>query len=330
MAAGVLLALAGGSAAAGGILALWATDAFSFTVKALVCGGVAAVLLAGAVVLRLVRGSEELRGTLAVIGIAFAAACLAFAYDPADVDDHVNTVKFAIGAGIVSVLAWFACIAVPSAVAGLIAAVALPTAAGAGIWLGFTAPTEIEVYVGAFGIGLALAVVLTRVPVLRPHPTGLGWALAGAALVVTLPGMALISREDATGLAAGSCAAVALLLLAQRHRHLPSAVGALAGLGTLEAVLVTRYVGDARSPGLQVTQLIAVAAVGGALVLLIAAGVLLVARRRPARRWPVPVVRPAEVLIVAALALAILALFTGPGETPFNPPQLGSSSTTTT
>lgn len=330
MATGVLLTLAGGSAAAGGILALQQTEALSFTTKALICGGAAALLLAGAVVLRLVRGSDDLRGTLAVVGIAFATACLAFAYDPAAAGDHDNLVKFAIGAGIVAVLGWFACMVVPSAVAGLLAAIALPSAAGAGIWLGFTAPTHVQVYVTALGVGLVLALLLPRVAMLRPHPTGLGWTLAGAALAVTLPAVELITRGDASAIAAGATAAGGLLLLAQRHRHLPSALGALAGLAVLEGELVSKYLGSAAgSTGLQTTQLIAVAATGGVLVLLVAAAVLLSARGRMQPRWSLPLLRPAEVLLLAALALALVSLVTGPGDVPFNPPQLSSGSTAT-
>jgi hypothetical protein len=329
MATGVLLTLAAGSAAAGGILALQQTSSFSFTSKALISGGAAAVLLAASVVLRLVRGSDDVRGALAVIGIAFATACLAFAYDPAGAGDHDNLVKFAIGAGIVAVLGWFACIVVPSAVTGLLAAIALPSAAGAGIWLGFTAPTHVQVYVTALGVGLVLALLLPRLAVLRPHPTGLGWTLGGAALAVTLPAVELTTRGDATALAVGATAAAGLLLLAQRHRHLPSALGALAGLAVLEGELVSRYLGTAGSSGPQIHQLIAVAAAGGVLVVLIAVAVLLAARGRTLPRWPLPVIRPADVLLLAALALAMVSLLTGPGDVPFNPPQLSSGSTAT-
>ena len=329
MAVGALLTLAAGSAAAGGILALQQTASFSFTTKALVSGGAAALLLAVAVVLRLVRGSDDLRGALAVTGIAFATACLAFAYDPAGANGHDNLVKFAIGAGIVAVLGWFACIVVPSAVAGLFAAVALPTAAGAGIWLGFAAPTHVQVYVTALGVGLVLAMLLPRFAVLRPHPTGLGWTLGGAALAITLPAVELITRGDAAALAAGATAAGALLLLAQGHRHLPSALGALAGLAALEGELISRYLGSAGSSGPRTAQLIAVAATGGALVLLVGAAVLLGARGITLPRWPVPIVRPADVLLLAALALALVSLATGPGEVPFNPPQLSAGSTAT-
>jgi hypothetical protein len=46
-------------------------------------------------------------------------------------------------------------------------------------------------------------------------------------------------------------------------------------------------------------------------------------------RWPLPVAL-SELLLVAALALAIVALFTGGGgDVPFNPPQLSSGSTAT-
>ena len=46
--------------------------------NALVCAGVALVLLPGGVLLRLVRGSDDLRGVLAIVGISFAAAALVF------------------------------------------------------------------------------------------------------------------------------------------------------------------------------------------------------------------------------------------------------------
>jgi hypothetical protein len=329
MAVGVLLTLAGGSAAAGGILALQQTDSLTFTSKALVSGGAAAALLAAAVVLRLVRGSEDLRGTLAIIGLAFATTCLAFAYDPAGAGDHDNVVKFALGAGIVSVLGWFVAVVVPSAVAGLLAAVALPAAVGAGVWLGFTAPTHVQVYVAALGTALLLAVLLPRVPATRPHPGGLGWSLGGVALAVAVPAMELTTRGDAAALAAGATAAMGLLLVAQRHRNLPAALGALAGLATLEAVLVVRYLGVADSSGPQLTQLIAVAAGGGALVVLVGLGVLLGARGRTMARWPVPLLRPAELFLLAALALALVSLATGPGDVPYNPPQLSSASSAT-
>jgi len=330
MATGVLLTLAAGSAAAGGILALQQTDSLSFTTKALVTGGAAALLLAAAVVLRLVRGSEDLRGALAVIGIAFAAACLAFAYDPANAGDHDNVVKFALGAGIVTVLGWFAAIVVPSAVAGLLASVALPAAVGAGVWLGFESPTHVQVYVAALCVGLLLAVLLPRVAFVRPHPGGLGWALSGAAVAVTLPAIELLSRGDAVAVAAGATAAAGLLLLAQRHRNLVCALGALAGLAALEGELVSRYLGTGGGGSVATQQLVGVAVIGGVLVVLIGLGVLLSARGRAWPRWPAPrVVGPAELLLLAALALALVALATGPGDVPFNPPQLSSGSTAT-
>jgi hypothetical protein len=326
LAAGVLLSLAGGSATAGGVLALWQTDVFGFAVKALICGAIAVVLLAAAVVLRLVRGSDDLRGLLAVAGLAFAAASLTFADNPATPSGHDNLVKFALVAGLVTVLGWFASIVVPSAVAGFLAAVALPVAVGAGVWLGLAAPTWVEVYVAALGVGLALAAVLPRVALLRPHPTGLGWALAGASVAVAVSAVALTTRGDSTALAAGGTASAALLLLAHRHRHLPAALGALAGLAALESVLVTRFVVEA-DPSVQTSRFVVVAIVGCVLVLLVGAGVLITARgwRLPQNRLPVG---PADVLIVASLALAIVSLFTGPGDVQLTPtPLLPSAST---
>jgi len=331
MATGVLLTLAGGSVAAGSILALIATGSMSFTTKALVSGGAAAVLLAAAVVLRLVRGSEDLRGMFAVVGIAFAVTCVAFAYDPAGATDHDNFVKYALGAGVVSVLGWFTCIAVPSAVAGFLAALALPSAVAVGVFLSLESPTQVQLYVSSLGTGLVLAVILPRFAVLRPHPTGLGWALAGAVVAVTGGAIQLITRGDATAVACGATAAAGLLLLAQRHRHLPAALGALAGFAALEAELVNRYITDnadsAATPPMHA--LIAVAAAGGLLIVLVAAGVLLSARGRLRLRWPVAAIRPAEILLAASLALALVSLVTGPGDVPFNPPQLSTTTALT-
>ena len=317
---GVLLTLAGGSAAAGGILALWFTTQLSFAGKALVCAGVALLLVPGAVLLRLVRGSDDLRGTLAMVGIAFAAAGLVFADDPASPTAHDNLVKFALVAGLVAVLGWFAAMVVPSAVAGFMAVVAMAAAAGAGVWLSVTAPTVLEVYITALGVGLALALLLPRVPLLRPHPTGLWWALAAVAVVVAVPAVAITTRGDATALAAGSTASAALLVLAGRYRNLPAALGALAGFATLESVLVTSFVGESRSGDIQLSRLVAVALSGAVLVAVVAAGVLLTARG-----WSLPTskalpVQLADVLIVASLALAIVSIFNGPGEVPLSPP----------
>lgn len=328
MATGVLLTLAGGSAAAGGIFGLWQADAFGFPVKALICGGIAVVLLVGAVLLRLLRGSDELRGVLAVVGIAYAAASLTFAYDPSAATDHDNLVKLALGAGLVAVLGWFTAIVVPSAVAGFLGAVALPTAAGAGVWLGLDGPTHVEVYVAALGIGLALALVLPRLSLLHPHPTGLLWALGGTALVVAMPAVELTTRGDAAALAAGATASAGMLLLAHRHRHLPSALASLAGFAALEGVLVSNFISPSDSGGLSTTRLIVVAVAGAVLVVLVAAGVLLDARGRGLPRWPLPVAA-AELLLAASLVLAVIALFTGPGDVPFNPPQLSTTSTAT-
>ncbi len=234
MAAGVLLTLAAGSMIGGGIVALLvAGSEISFTIRAVICGVAAAVLLAGAVVLRLVRGTDDLRGTLAVTGIAFAAACIVFAYNPDQAGDHDNLIKFALAAGVVTVLSWFAALVVPSAVAGMIGVVALGTSVGAGIWLVIEQPTHIEVFVGAIGIGLAAALVLPRVSMLRPHPGGLGWALGGAAVVIALPAIVLMAAQDPLAMAAGATASAALLAVAQRHRNLPAALGAFAGLAYL-------------------------------------------------------------------------------------------------
>ena len=330
MATGVLLTLAGGSAAVGGILALYLTEAFEFPVKAGISGGVAVALLVGAVALRLVRNSDDLRGLLAVLGITFAAASMTFAYDPADATDHDNLVKFALVAGVVTLLSWFTAIVVPSAVAGFLAAVALGTAAGLGVFLALESPTRVEVYVAALGVGVALAALLPRITALRPHPLGLGWALAGAALVITVPAVELIARGDATALAAGATASAALLALAARHRHLPAALGALAGLAAVEGFLVTNYVSLSESGGVDTTRLVVVAIAGGVLIALVAAGVLVTARGRALPRWPLPV-GPADILLAASLALAVVSLFTGPGDTPLriDIPQFSTSSSAT-
>ncbi len=330
MATGVLLTLAGGSVAAGGILGLWQAEQPGFAVKALISGAVAVVLLVGAVLMRLVRGSEDLRGLLAVVGIAFAAASLTFAYDPADAGDHDNLVKFALVAGVVAVLGWFCSVVVPSAVAGLLAAVALPAAAGAGVWLGVDAPTWVEAYVAALGTGLALAAVLPRVTALRPHATGLGWTLAGAALAVAVPAVALMTRGDAVALAAGATASAALLALAARHRHLPAALGALAGFATLESVLISSFLVQSGGGDGQASRLVAVAIAGAALLVLVAAAVLLDARGRLPRPSARLAASIADVLLVAALALAVVSIFTGPGEVPVKPTQyitVGSTAT---
>jgi hypothetical protein len=329
MAAGVLLSLAAGSLAGGGIFALQQASDWSFTVRGIVCGAIAGALLAVAVVLRLVRGTEEVRGTLAFIGIAFAAACVAFAYDPADATNHDNLVKFALVAGIVAVLGWFASIVVPSAVAGLLGVIALPTAVGAGIWLGWAQPTHVEVYVAALCIGIVLTIALTRIRMLRPHPTGLGWALGGTALVIAVPAGEIMARSDAIALAAGAAASAGLLVLAQIHRHLPSALGAFLGLAYLEAVLIVRHVGDAGGSSVQTVQLITVVIVGGAIALLVGAAVLMASRGGRRWRWPLPV-SLAELFFVAALVLALLALFTGPaGDVPLTPSPLQPGATAT-
>jgi hypothetical protein len=330
MAAGVPLALAAASMVGGGIYGLVISD-INPTIRAVICGVAAAVLLAGAVVLRLVRGTDELRSTLAVVGIGFAAACIVFAYNPDQPADRDNLVKFALGAGIVAVLSWFAAVVVPSAVAGLLGVIALATAAGAGVWLGVDQPTHVQVFVAAIGIGLAAALLLPRIALLRPHPAGLGWALSGAALVIAVPAIELMARQDALALAAGATASAALLALAQRYRNLPAALGAFAGLAYLELLVVTTRTGDNNQ--VQGTQLVIFVAVGAVLALLVAGAVVMQRRRkRPvpvatrARRSPVAV---ADFLLVAALALSVLTLFTGPRDVQLSPTQLQPGTTTT-
>jgi len=317
LATGVLLTLAGGSAIFGGIFALFVTDAFGFTVKAVISGGIALALLLGAVALRLVRHSDDLRGLLAVAGIGFAAASLAFAYDTVGATDHDNLVKFALVAGLVAVLGWLAAIIVPSAVAGFLAVVALATAVARGVLLALESPTQVEIFVAALGIGIAVAALLPRLAMLRPHPMGLGWALAGAALVMTVPAVELISRGDATALAAGATASAGMLALATRHRHLPAAIGALAGLAALEGYLVSNYVTQSGSGAVDITRLVLVAVAGAVLIALVAAGVLITARGRALPHWPLPL-GPADILLAASLALAVISLFSGPGDTPLH------------
>jgi hypothetical protein len=329
IAAGVLLTLAAASMAGGGIFALvYGTD-WTPTVRAVICGAVAAVLLAGAVVLRLVRGTDDLRGTLAIIGIAFAVACVVFAYAPDNPVDRDNLVKFALGAGVVTVLSWFAAFAVPSAVAAALGTVALPTAVGAGVWLALDSPKPIQVIVAALCIGLALALVMPRVRLLRPHPASLGWILGGAALVITLPAIVLIASNDPLAMAAGATAAAALLALAQRHRHLPAAVGAFAGLAYLELFVVVRRVGPNTGSPQGTRELIIFAGVGAVLAIAVAVAVVLQQRGRLPRRGTRPPVGLTELLLVAALALTLIALFTTPGNLPLNPTQLQSGSTAT-
>ncbi|HXA27841.1 MAG TPA: hypothetical protein VN193_03750 [Candidatus Angelobacter sp.] len=331
MAAGVLLTIAAASMTGGGIYALLASD-LSATVRAIVCGVAAALLLAGAVVLRLVRGTDDLRGTLAVTGIAFAAACLVFADNPDQPGNRDNLIKFALAAGVVAVLSWFAAVVVPSAVAGMIGVVSLAVGVGAGIWLVVDQPTYVEVFVGAIGVGLAAALLLPRIALLRPHPGGLGWALGGAALVIAPPAIVLMATRDGIALAAGATASAALLALAQRHRSLPAALGAFAGLAYLELLLVATRTGAASSGAPDTTELIIFVTVGVALVVLVALAAVLQGRARPSlpqrrRRLPVGI---AELLLVAALALSIIALFTAnSGVQQLNPTQLqpGAGST---
>jgi hypothetical protein len=309
----------------GGVIALLAGGGdLSFTVRAVICGGAAAVLLGGAVALRLVRGSDDLRGTLAITGIAFAAACLVFAYNPDQPGNRDNLVKFALAAAVVTVLSWFASVVVPSAVAGMIGVVSLATAVGAGIWLVIDQPTYVEVFVGAIGVGLAAALVLPRLALLRPHPTGLGWALGGATLVITLPAIVLMAAQDPVSIAAGATASAALLALAQRHRNLPAALGAFAGLAYLELLLVATRTGASSGALRDTTQLIIFVAVGAVLVILVAVVAVLRSRARPAlpprRALPVGI---AELLLVAALALSLISLFTANGSVQqLNPTQL--------
>jgi hypothetical protein len=331
IAAGVLLTLAAGSMIGGGIVALANSGSdLDPTVRTIICGVVAAVLLAGAILLRFVRGTEDLRGTVAVTAIAYAAACLVFAYTPDPADAHNTLVKFALVAGLVTVLSWFAAAAVPSAVAGTIGVVALGVSVGAGIWLLVDQPTVIEVFVAALGIGLAVALVLPRVALLRPHPAGLGWALGGAALVVALPAIGLMARQDPFTMAAGATASAALLAVAQRHRNLPAALGAFAGLAYLEALLVATRTGAAGNSPNGTTQLIIVVVVGVALVVLVSVAVVLERRARPwpglRRPWPVGIT---DLLLLAALALALISLFTGNGNVPLNPNQLSPTQTAT-
>lgn len=329
MAAGVLLTLAAGSMIGGGIYALLGGDVDS-TIRLAICGVVAAVLIAGAILLRFVRGSEDLRGTLAITGIAFAAACLAFAYTPAETDPHTVLGKFALVAGLVTVLAWLCAIAVPSAVAGLIGVIALGASTGAGIWLLVDQPTMVEVFVAALGIGVAVALVLPRIALLRPHPAGLGWALGGAALVVAVPAIGLMARDTPFPMAAGATASAALLAVAQRHRNLPAAAGAFAGLAYLEVLLVATRTGATGNSPNGTTQLIIVAIVGVALTVLVAAAAILERRARPwpalRRPWPVGVT---DLLLIAALALAVISLFTANSGAPFTPTQLSPAQTAT-
>ena len=332
MAAGVLLTLAAASMLGGGIYALVISGSdVSPTMRAVICGVAAAVLLAGAVLLRLVRGTEDLRGTLAVVGIGFAAACIVFAYNPDPPTDQSTLTKFALGAGVVAVLSWFAAVVVPSAVAGLLGVIALGAATGAGVWLGLESPTHVQVFVAAIGVGIAVALVLPRIALLRPHPAGLGWALAGAAVVITFPAIELMARQDAVALAAGASASAALLAIAQRYRNLPAALGALAGLAYLELLLVSTRTGNDNG-SVQTTQLIIFVAVGAVLAVLVAGAVVVQKRRRsrvttgPARRMPVGL---ADVLLLAALALSLLALFTGPRDIQLTPTQLQPGTTTT-
>jgi hypothetical protein len=330
IAAGVLLTLAAASMVGGGIYALViAGGDISPTIRAVICGVAAAVLLAGAILLRLLRGSEDLRGTFAVTGIAFAAACIVFAYNPDPADNHDLLIKFALATGVVAVLSWFAAVVVPSAVAGMLGVVALATAAGAGVWLGLEQPTHIQVFVAAIGVGLALALLLPRLALLRPHPAGLGWAIGGVALVVAFPAIELMARNDALGLAAGATASAAMLAVAQRHRNLPAALAAFAGLAYLELLLVsTRTGGGSGAP--QGTQLIIFVIIGVVLVVLVGAAAVLQGRTRPAwpprRRLPVGV---ADLLLVAALALSIIALFSGGNDVQLTPTQLQPGTTAT-
>jgi hypothetical protein len=322
MAAHTLLTLAAGSLAGGGIFALQqsATD-WSFALRAGICGGVALVLLVGAVVLRLVGGTEDVRGTLAVVGIAFAAAAMSFAYDPSSPTSHDTVVKVVMVAGVVTVLGWFAATVVPSAVAGLLAVVGLATAAGAAVWITVDQPRPVEVFVAAQGAGIAAAVAVLRLRILRPHPTGLGWALAGAAVAIALPALPLMDRGDAISLAGGATASAALLLLAHRHRHVPAAVGAFVGFAFLEVYLIGRYVAGGNGSG---AALIAVVGVGAALAVLVGAATVLYARGTvPTLRWPIPIT-PAELFLTASLALTLVSLVTTSTDVPLTPmpPQL--------
>ena len=197
----------------------------------------------------------------------------------------------------------------------------LATAAGAAVWITVDQPKAVEVFVAAQGVGIAVAIAVLRLRILRPHPTGLGWALAGAAVAIALPALPLMDRGDAISLAGGATASAGLLLLAQWHRHVPAAIGAFIGFAFLEVYLVGRYVAGGNGSG---AALIAVVAVGAALLILVGAGTVLSARgRRPSWRWPIPVT-PAELVLVASLALTLVSLVTTSTDVPLTPtpPQL--------
>lgn len=332
MAAGVLLTLAAGSMIGGGIAALLIPgNGIDSTIRTVIAGAAAAVLLALSIVLRLVRGTEELRGTLAVTGIAFAAACLVFAYNPDQSDAHATLVKFALAAGLVAVLSWFATLVVPSAVTALLGVVALGIGVGAGVWLAVDQPTPLEVFVADLALGCAVALLLPRIVLLRPHPAGLGWALSGAALVIAFPAIVLMARDDVLTLAAGATASAALLGVAQRHRNLPAGIGAFAGLAYLEALLIATRAGATGDAAPDSTRLIVAAAVGVALLLVVAVAAVLQNRGRtwPPRRRALPV-GVTDLLLLAALVLAVVSLFTANTAQPLDPRQLSPTQATTT
>jgi hypothetical protein len=335
LAADVILTVAGASLFSG-VIGLLGVKNVGFEKASILCVVAFGVLSAAAVGLRWVEGVEDARGTLAIVALLFVPACFLFADDLANPSLHDNLQKVCIAAGILTVAAAVTAVALPSAVAGALATLGLGAAIGSGVWLGLDAPTQLQISVATAGLGLFMLLAvprlgwLPRLPRmtwlgrLPTHPMAPGWILGTSALVLVGPPLGYLAvRNDGFTIAAAVCGGFGLLILAQLRRNLAIALGAFVIVITIEAVLLTRYFRPA--PGSDTTGTDAGTAATAALIVVGVAGIALVALvslvlyRRAA---PAPLGLPAtlgQALLGAAFVLALISLWTVPGNEPGTP-----------
>jgi len=244
------------------------------------------------------------RATLGVVAVLMLDACFGFAADlnvnagPGDTSLRVKTAAvaavFTAGMAVVAVI-------VPSAVAaglavlGLESAVLLSMLAAGGV--GVTGYVVAGLLTALFAIAVGL-----RLPMLRRHPSGLGWILGVGAVLAAVASSGLSSGGSGMSVASAGLLGVALAILAWRHRSVLAAVAAVPPLFTVEGYLVEQSVG-----GSATEQATAALVIGIALVVAVAV-VTAITRGRLRTTATARLLRPEEVLLAGAAVFALLAL----------------------
>jgi len=313
LAAGVFLTVGGLSIIAGFIGIISAQD-IRFPANATACGIAFAVFFFLAVALRPSVGMDGMRATLGVVSVVFLTACFVYAVEiTGTISDQSFRVKVAAAAAVFTVGMGVVGVVVPSAVAGGLAVLGVEAA----VLLSVVAAGGASVTslgVSALVAAVCVLLVVIRVPLIRPHPRGLAWMVSVGAVLAVLPASEALGSFNGLAAASSGLLALALVVIAWRHRMLVPAIATVPAILTVEGYAIAHAATSATdvAVGLMVVGIVV-------LLVIAVAGAAVRGRVRTRSTPPVGLPRallPEELLLVAAAVLALVSLGTS-SATPF-------------